>query len=59
VLEDLPANRRVHLDLGQVKAIDHTTAETLGEWLSRRRQQGHAVTVSGPEPILRAVPHAG
>ncbi len=58
VLEDLPADRRVHLDLGRVKAIDHTTAETLREWLARRRQQGNAVTVSGPEPILRAVPHA-
>jgi len=58
VLEDLPADRHVHLDLDRVKAIDHTTAESLREWLNRRRQQGHGVTVSGPEPILRAVPHA-
>ncbi|WP_225010392.1 SulP family inorganic anion transporter [Novosphingobium percolationis] len=53
VLESVPADKGVHLDLGGVRVMDHTTAETLGEWLSRRRQRGTAVHVTGPEPILR------
>ncbi|WP_408590330.1 SulP family inorganic anion transporter [Novosphingobium sp.] len=56
VLEALPAGVRVHLDLGKVRAIDHTTSETLGEWLSRRRQGGAEVHVTGQEPILRNLP---
>lgn len=56
VLEALPAGKRVHIDLGKVRAIDHTTAETLGEWLVRRRKGGAEVRVSGREPILRNLP---
>lgn len=53
VLEGVPADKGVHLDLCGVRMMDHTTAETLGEWLSRRRQRGAPVHVTGPEPILR------
>ncbi|GGB99514.1 sulfate transporter family protein [Novosphingobium endophyticum] len=56
VLEKLPADRPVHLDLGNVRAMDHTTAETVREWLSRRRQRGHEDRVTGPETILRPLP---
>lgn len=58
VLEKLPHGRPVHLDLGQLKVMDHTTAETISEWLNRRRQSGHADRVTGPEPILRPLPVA-
>lgn len=59
VLEKQPASRPVHLDLGNVKAMDHTTAETLAEWIVRRRQAGRDDRVTGPEPILRPLPLAG
>lgn len=59
VLEKQPAHRPVHLDLESVKAMDHTTAETLSEWLSRRRQSGGQDRVTGPEQILRPLPVAG
>ena len=53
LLERIPGGRKVHLDLDGVKSMDHTTAETLSEWLARQRQGGGQVTVSGPAPILR------
>ncbi|MDE8653106.1 SulP family inorganic anion transporter [Novosphingobium album (ex Liu et al. 2023)] len=56
ILERQPADRPVHLDLGKLRVMDHTTAETIGEWLKRRRQRGHSDTVTGPEPILRPLP---
>jgi len=58
VLERQPADKPVHLDLGRVRAIDHTTAETLTEWINRRRQRGHADRVSGPPRILKPLPVA-
>ena len=59
VLEKQAADRPVHLDLGNVRAMDHTTAETLSEWLVRRRQAGRQDRVTGPETILRPLPVAG
>ena len=56
VLEKQPADRPVHLDLDNVKAMDHTTAETLSEWIMRRRQAGRADRVTGPDAILRPLP---
>ena len=56
VLEKQPASRPVHLDLGNVKAMDHTTAETLTEWIVRRRQAGRHDRVTGSETILRPLP---
>jgi len=52
-LEALPADRDVHLDLNAVHGMDHTTAEMLSEWISRRRKRGSTVRLSGPDPILR------
>jgi len=59
VLEKQAADRPVHLDLGNVRAMDHTTAETLSEWLVRRRQSGRQDRVTGPDTILRPLPVAG
>lgn len=56
VLERQPADKAVHLDLDRVKAMDHTTAETLSEWIARRRQAGHADRVTGAASILRPLP---
>lgn len=56
VLEKQPANRPVHLDLDRVKAMDHTTAETLSEWISRRKLGGESDRVTGPAAILRPLP---
>ena len=58
VLERQPADRPVHLDLDRVRAMDHTTAETLSEWISRRRQRGHQDRVTGPASILKPLPLA-
>ena len=53
VLERQPHGEPVHLDLDSVKAMDHTTAETLSEWIARRRQGGHSDRVTGSDAILR------
>ncbi|PEQ13858.1 SulP family inorganic anion transporter [Novosphingobium sp. PC22D] len=58
VLESQPADRPVHLDLGAVSAIDHTTAETLSEWINRRRKSGQSDRISGPANVLRPLPLA-
>ena len=53
VLESLPHDRSVRLDLGALKGMDHTTAQTLSEWLARRKKGGAHVEVSGPDDIVR------
>jgi MFS superfamily sulfate permease-like transporter len=56
VLERQPADRAIHLDLDQVKAMDHTTAETLSEWINRRRHIGQKDVITGPPSVLRPLP---
>lgn len=51
ILEACP-QCRVTLDLGKVRAMDHTTVETVREWLSRRRGRGLEVQVAGPKHII-------
>ncbi|MCW1383416.1 SulP family inorganic anion transporter [Novosphingobium sp. KCTC 2891] len=58
VLERIHRDKEVHLDLHGLRVMDHTTAETLGEWLNRHRQRGNSVHVTGPDPILRPLAHA-
>lgn len=53
VLESLPLARKVRLNLDALHGMDHTTAETLGEWLARKRKHGAAVEVSGPDHLTR------
>jgi hypothetical protein len=35
--------------------MDHTTAETMSEWLARRRKTGAPVHVEGSEDIRRLI----
>jgi MFS superfamily sulfate permease-like transporter len=58
-LEAQPADRDVHLSLEGVRKMDHTTAETIGEWISRRRQRGRRDIVTGSPEILRPLPLGG
>lgn len=55
VLEALPENRAVKLDLGALRGMDHTTAQMLTEWLARRRSRGGAVEVAGPDQYTRSL----
>ena len=57
-LEQVPPSKPVHVDLDRVHAIDHTTAEMLTEWVSRRKLRGEEVRLTGPEPIMRSLAHA-
>ena len=52
VLENLPADRPVRLDMAGLRKIDHTTAEMVGEWVQRRRSGGHSVDVTGAPAAL-------
>ena len=58
VLERLPDHRPVRLDLHALNGMDHTTAQSMSEWLARRKRGGAKVEVAGPEDIVRplAVP---
>jgi MFS superfamily sulfate permease-like transporter len=53
VLESLPDSRTVRVDLDKLKGMDHTTAQTLGEWLARRRKRGAEVVVAGAPGLIR------
>ena len=53
VLEALPDNRPVRIDLDGLHGMDHTTAQMLGEWLTRRKKRGSPVEVAGPEQLTR------
>lgn len=55
VLEAVPAGRSVRLDLDGLKGMDHTTAETIGDWLARRKRSGCAVELSGPDELKRPI----
>ncbi len=52
ILERIPAGRAVHLDMREVRGIDHTTAEMVREWLVRRRASGQSVDLVGPEGLV-------
>ena len=52
ILEKIPAGRAVHIDLHALRGIDHTTAEMVREWMSRRRQAGHKVHVDGSDEMV-------
>lgn len=46
-LESLPAGAPVRLNLAKLRALDHTSAEMLKDWLARRRAGGTPVDVVG------------
>ncbi len=45
-LDAVPEGKAVMLDMERVDAVDHTSAEMLGEWLQRKRRSGLRVDVS-------------
>jgi len=54
-LEAIPGNRKVRLDFRKVPAIDHSSAEMLGEWIQRRRSGGNQVNVDADADQLRKI----
>lgn len=52
-LDAIPDHHAVSLDFRQVGGIDHTSAQTLRDWLSRRRSRGGEVRLEGPDAILK------
>jgi len=52
-LDAVPGDQPVHLDFEKVPAIDHTSAETLRDWVQRRRARGLKVELSGNPDQLR------
>jgi MFS superfamily sulfate permease-like transporter len=58
-LEGQPSDRPIHLDMSKVSAMDHTTAETLSEWINRRRKSGFQDRITGDPALLKPLPVAG
>ena len=54
-IEAVPAGMPVRLDLTGVSAVDHTSAETLRDWLQRRRAAGSPVAMTGASPKVAAL----
>lgn len=54
-IEAVPAGTPVRLDLSRVSAVDHTSAETLRDWLQRRRKAGTPVSLTGASPKVAAL----
>jgi MFS superfamily sulfate permease-like transporter len=52
-LDAVPGDQPVHLAFDKVPAIDHTSAETLRDWVQRRRARGLKVELSGHPDQLR------
>ena len=52
-LDAVPGDQPVHLAFEKVPAIDHTSAETLRDWVQRRRARGLKVELSGHPDQLR------
>lgn len=48
-LDAVPEDRAVRLDVSNLQAVDHTSAELLKDWLARRRAGGAGVEVTGAE----------
>lgn len=54
-LESLPDHHAVRLDCEAVKGMDHTTVQTLREWVGRRRMLGREVDVIGPPRLVSSL----
>jgi MFS superfamily sulfate permease-like transporter len=50
-LDQAPPAAPVELDVSELDAIDHTSAEMIRDWYSRRKQAGAATTVNGHERL--------
>lgn len=47
-LESLPEGRKVYLDGKELRFMDHTSAETISEWVKRETRAGRPVEVLAP-----------
>ena len=52
-LDAIPDHHAVKLDFRSVRGIDHTAAQTIRDWLTRRRSRGGEVVIEGSEAVLR------
>lgn len=52
-LDAIPDHHAVKLNFRSVGGIDHTTAQTVREWLTRRRGLGGDVILEGPDKVLK------
>jgi MFS superfamily sulfate permease-like transporter len=55
VLEDSPPSKPVEIDVSELEAIDHTSAEMVRDWLRRRKGAGAPVSIKGADPRLPAL----
>jgi MFS superfamily sulfate permease-like transporter len=53
VLDDLPEGKPLSLDVAGVRALDHTMAEMLTEWLERKRARGMTISLLGARGRLK------
>jgi len=51
-LEQVPAGTPVRIDVSELSGVDHSSAEMLRDWLSRRRAAGAPVEVTGDDGKL-------
>ena len=56
-LDAVPTTGVVRLDVSRLRAMDHTCAELLKEWLVRRRASGFAVELHGASGKTAALAH--
>lgn len=52
-LETVPAGKSVVLDGTRLKALDHTCAELVRDWLARRRHAHNDVIIGGDSPLAK------
>ena len=55
VLEETPPASPVELDVSDLKAVDHTTAELIRDWYNRRKTLGAPVAITGGAGRLPAL----
>ncbi|BAK67673.1 sulfate transporter family protein [Sphingobium sp. SYK-6] len=53
VLESIPREHAVELDLHRLHGIDHTSTELMREWVARRKATGKPVTLLGPDHLVK------
>jgi len=52
ILERIPGGHAVHLDLHELRGIDHTSAEMMREWVARRHGTGQPVVLAGSDRLV-------
>jgi MFS superfamily sulfate permease-like transporter len=53
VLDEVPDQGSLRLDVKRLKAVDHTSAEVLRDWVERKRRGGLRIELLGSEDTLR------